>query len=181
MVAASCMCPGWVFTVSCLTESLCKDQPVDMPLGVTVCNVLLITFKSGVSTTHRPVVLLNICPTDLQCQIFWGFLFLEQDPHSGEPSCGAWIPCSLGRTIVIVAIFPLVGCLPRAMGLDHMFLCPPTYFIMASSLSLQLQIIFYAGVQVVLMDSCSVNSYDLGLPVGEGELSVFLDTILTTH
>ena len=41
--------------------------------------------------------------------------------------------------------------------------------------------IFSAGVQVVLMDSCSVNSYDLGLPVGEGELSVFLDTILTTH
>ena len=133
MVAAACMCPGWVFTVSCLTESLCKDQQVDMSkvsfrsltLGVTVCNVLLITFKSGVSTTHRPVVLLNISPTDLQCQIFWGFLFLVQDPHSGDPSCGAWIPCSLGRTTVIIALFPLVGWLPRAMGLDHMCLCPP--------------------------------------------------------
>lgn len=153
MVAAACMCPGWVLIVSCLTESLCKDQQVDMsrvpfrslPLSLTVCNVLLIPFKSGVSITHRPVVLLNISPTDLQCQIFWGLLFLVQDPLSGEPSCGAWILCSLGRTIAIVAIFPFVGCLPRAMGLDHMCLWPPTYFIMAS-LYLQLQMIFSAGV-----------------------------------
>ena len=67
------------------------------------------------------------------------------------------------------------------MGLDHMCLCPPTYFIMASSLYLQLQMIFSAGIQVVLIDSCSVNSYNLGLPVGEAELSVFLDTILITY
>ena len=52
---------------------------------------------------------------------------------------------------------------------------------MASSLYLQLQMIFSAGVQVVLIDSCSVNSYNLGLPVGEGELNVFLDTILITY
>ena len=67
------------------------------------------------------------------------------------------------------------------MGLDHMCLCPPTYFIMASSLYLQLQMIFSAGIQVVLIDSCSVYSYNLGLPVGEAELSVFLDTILITY
>ena len=183
----ACMCPGWVLPASFLTDSLCEDQQVDMsqipfrslPLGLTSCNILLIPFKSGVSITHRPVVLLNMShwpslPNILGVPLpgagpaFWGAL-LSLDPLLlGESHCNCSYP-------------PFCGLPPQSYGSWPYASLPPTYFIVASSLYLQLQMIFSPGVQVVLIDSCSVNSYDLGLPVGEGELSVFLDTILITY
>ena len=53
-----------------------------------------------------------------QSQIFWGLTFLVQDlPPPGSLKWGP-IPCSLGKTSVVVIIFPFVSHLPRDAGLD---------------------------------------------------------------
>ena len=53
-----------------------------------------------------------------QSQIFWGLTFLVQDlPPPGSLKWGP-IPYSLGKTSVVVIIFPFVSHLPRDAGLD---------------------------------------------------------------
>ena len=49
-----------------------------------------------------PQVLLKVSPTGLQIQMFWGPIFLVQDPPEWGAQCGTQTPHSLGRTSAIV-------------------------------------------------------------------------------
>ena len=48
----------------------------------------LLSPKSGVSLTYSPLALLNVSPTGLQRQMFWGLIFLAQDRWPGEADVG---------------------------------------------------------------------------------------------
>ena len=76
-----------------------------------------------------------------QSQIFWGLTFLVQDtPPPGSLKWGP-IPCSLGKTSVVVIIFPFVSHLPRDTGLD----LTPSYLSCCGSFFLPLDVenLFY--------------------------------------
>ena len=57
-------------------------------LGLGVCEILCVPFKSGVSISHSLLALLKVSPTGLQSQTFWGLVFSVQDPRAGEPDVG---------------------------------------------------------------------------------------------
>ena len=90
-------------------------------------------------------------------------------------------PMLLGKTSAIVLILLLVGCLPGAVGLDcTLYLCPSYPSCLDPSLYLLLWKIFSTGIQVILIDSCSLSSCHLGMPVGGGKFRVFLHCLLGT-
>lgn len=70
----------------------------------------------------------------------------------------------------------IVGCLAWHLGLIQT--AAPTCPIVFPSLYLRLWKAFSASLQVVLINSCSVNNCDFGVPVGRGELRVFLFCLL---
>ena len=51
---------------------------------------------------------------------------------------------------------------------------PPIHLIVVLSLCISLWLIFPASFQVVVIDSCSVNSCTFGVPMGGGELWIFV-------
>ena len=51
--------------------------------------------------------------------LFWGLIFLVQDPQAGQPDVGLRPPHSLGRISAIVIILLFRGCLPRDVGLNY--------------------------------------------------------------
>ena len=57
-------------------------------LGSKACEILCAPFKSGISISYSLLALLNVSPTDLQSQMFWGLVFLVQDSWAGEPDMG---------------------------------------------------------------------------------------------
>lgn len=66
-----------------------------------------------------------------------------------------------------MVIFPFVGCLPGTVGLDYIMSLPllPTWLWFVFLLVVE---IYSASHQLILIDSCSVNSYNFGVPVGGG-------------
>ena len=70
---------------------------------------------------------------------------------------GAQPLCSLGRTSTVVIFLLFVACWPRGMGPDHTISILPTYFVVVSSLYHYLWKTFSASLQVVLINSCSVQ------------------------
>ena len=96
-------------------------------LGLTSCNILLIPFKSGVSITHRPVVLLNMShwpslPNILGVPLpgagpaFWGALLWSLDPVLlGESHCNCSYP-------------PFCGLPPQSYGSWPYVSLPPYLF-----------------------------------------------------
>ena len=135
------------------------------------CEILCTPFKSGVSVSYRPLAVLYASPTSLQSQMFWRFIFLVQEPWAGEPVCGACTPHTLGRTSAVVTIFSFVGHLWVLTILS----LRPSYLSYCGSFFISLVWkTFSASLQVVLIDSCSINSCNLGVPMGGGKLRVFL-------
>ena len=57
-------------------------------LSPEACEILCVTFKNGVSISHSPLDLLEVSPPGLQSKIFWGIIFLRQDPQTWEPNVG---------------------------------------------------------------------------------------------
>ena len=103
--------------------------------------------------------------------MFWRFIFLVQEPWAGEPVCGACTPHTLGRTSAVVTIFSFVGHLWVLTILS----LRPSYLSYCGSFFISLVWkTFSASLQVVLIDSCSINSCNLGVPMGGGKLRVFL-------
>ena len=113
----------------------------------------------------------RVCPTGLQSQTFWGACV----PAAGSPGLGSLMwdsdPSLLGRFL------PLVDHLPRAVGLECTVHTPflPSYC--GSFLEL-LWKLFSATLQFVLIESCSVNGCNFRVPMGGGELKVFLFPLL---
>ena len=75
---------------------------------------------------------------------------------------------------MIVIFLPFVGHSPEGVGPGYIASAPPTCLIVVPSLCLQLWKIFSASLQVVFISSCCVHSCNIGVPVGGGELKVFL-------
>ena len=83
---------------------------------------------------------------------------------------GAQPLCSLGRTSIVVIFLLFVACWPRGMGPDHTISILPTYFVVVSSLYHYLWKTFSASLQVVLINSCSVNSIQFSCSVMSSSL-----------
>ena len=104
-------------------------------------------------------------PSGLQSQTFWG----THLPGAGPPCWGAQTPHSLGRTSAIVIILPLS--FSGGVGLDYIA-SPPLLLILLWFLLC----VFSCGKsfllvsRVILIDSCSVNSCNFGVPTGGGKV-----------
>ena len=71
-----------------------------------------------------PQVLLKVSPTGLQIQMFWGPIFLVQDPPEWGAQCGTQTPHSLGRNSAIVIILLFVDLPLRKWVLTILQVCP---------------------------------------------------------
>lgn len=92
--------------------------------------------------------------------------------------CGAQTPCSLGRTSAILIILPFVGHLPQDGGPDiSLPLLPISFWLLLYIFTCE--IFFSASLQVTVINSFSVKSCNVGVPMGD-ELRVFLPAILAT-
>ena len=91
-------------------------QSTASALGFGPCEILFLSFTSGVSVSYSPPALLYTSPTGLQNQTFWK---LHAELLSWGARCGARTPSSMGRTSATMIILPFVGHLPRGMGPDH--------------------------------------------------------------
>ena len=82
-------------------------------------------------------------------------------------------PHFLGRTSATLIILSFVGAyLGCGCCLYHVS-APFPFLVEVPFLYLQQWKIFSASLQVILIDSCSKNSHNLGVPVGGGEFRVF--------
>ena len=109
---SQCLCL-WVSS-SCLLPF--QETLQDLQVGLTQspfkwlhlpwileCEILWLLFKSGVSISNRLLCFMKLGLLVLQRQIFWGLVFLVQDPQSGEPlllvenisSCNFLMTCDL--------------------------------------------------------------------------------------
>ena len=89
--------PVWVPVASFLSRRLCKFSKWVWPRllshycfcpGAGVCEILYVSFRSGVSISHSPLAFPKLSPTGLQCQTFCGLIFQEQDPWAWKPDVG---------------------------------------------------------------------------------------------
>ena len=62
-------------------------------MGLRVCEILCVPFKSRVSISHHPLAPLKVSSTGFQSQMLWGLKFLLQNPM------WAWIPLFLGENL----------------------------------------------------------------------------------
>lgn len=131
-------------------------------------------FRSGASVFYTPLDLLHTRFTDLRSQMFWELIFPAQDSLVGSLMLSR-TPHSLGRTSAIVIIFLFVSNLPSYMSLDCIASPPLSPSCCgSSSISLLWKIFFHVSPQIILINDCSVNDYNFRVPIGGGELRVFL-------
>ena len=79
-----------------------------------ICEIGRVPFKSRVSVScSPPVALLNLSPTGFQSQMFWGLIFLVQEPWAGERDVGLR---TLWRNLCDFNILPICGLLTRGCG-----------------------------------------------------------------
>lgn len=119
-------------------------------------------FKSRVLLSYSFLGILEMKPTDIQSQLFWGLISPMQVPRVGVPN----VACSSEISSVFVRSLSLV---------DH-----STRHGFGESVSQCVLFVFCCegGVQLVFTSfvekNCSMCSYRFGLSMGEGELWVFL-------
>ena len=83
--------------------------------GPIVCEILCVLFMGGVFISHSPLALLKVSPTGLQRQIFWGLIFLVQDPWVGCPLWGL-DTLLLGENLCNYDYSPISGSPPQGYG-----------------------------------------------------------------
>ena len=107
--------------------------------------------------------------------LFLGTRLPGADPPEGwGAQHGVQTTYSLGRNFAIVIILPFVARPPQGMVLTIQFFHPPTYPTFGSFfISLVIDDLF-SSIPVFLINSCSANSCNFGVPVGGDELRVFL-------
>ena len=128
-------------------------QSTGSALGFVACEILLLSSKGGVSISYSPPALLRfykLC-AGLQCWGVW---------------CGAQTPNSLMRTSTTVIILSVLGRLLRGINPDLLCLCPTCPSHCGPSFYLWLWKIFSASLQIILIESCSVNNCNFAVPVG---------------
>ena len=88
------------------------------------CEILCVSFESGVFIFLRLTTLPKVNSTGLQSQKFWRFIFPPQDPQVGGAQCWDWIPHSLEKTSTVVIILPFVEHQPEDMQLNYTMSLP---------------------------------------------------------
>ena len=68
---------------------LASGQITASALGSRGCEILYLSFQSEASISPSPLGLSEVSPTELQSQMFWGLIFLVQDPWAGSLTCGS--------------------------------------------------------------------------------------------
>ena len=101
-------------------------------LGLSSCEIVCVSYTSGIFVSYRPPRLLYVSPASLQGHRFQGFL-----PGAGPQDWGAWhrvwILCTLVRTATIMIIL-FIHCLPWLCGSwRYCFSAPPTYLVLVPS------------------------------------------------
>lgn len=94
--------------------------------------------------------------------------------------CGAWASSLQESLWRLWLSSGFVGCPPRGVGVDCTVFLLSYSSSVVPSLYLWLWEIFYARLQVILVDSCSVNTCNFAVILGEGEFRVSPSPILTT-
>ena len=127
MAATSISVPRGASVASCLSGGPPRSVEGSDPgtfqintsvLGVGVCEVLHVPFKSGVcflQPSGSPI----LKPHWSSKQDILGASLPNAGPPGWVVWCGAWTPCSLCRNSAIVIILPFVGCLPGGVGLAY--------------------------------------------------------------
>ena len=86
--------------------------------------ILCALFKSEVSISPNSVELLQLSPTGLQSQIFWGLFVPMLDPSAMESVLGLWTLTFMGEPLLynisLVCELPT----PRVMRFDYIFNLP---------------------------------------------------------
>ena len=119
------MSPGGAPVASCLSEKLSKisryvwprllSNDCICPLSPGVCEMCVHPVRVE-SIYHSALTLLKVGPTAFQSQIFWGFIFLLQDPR--EPDGGS-DPSLLEENLCCCNYPPICGTPTQGMGLDY--------------------------------------------------------------
>ena len=127
------------------------------------------------SVSYSLLTLQYASPAGLEIQTFWGLIFLVQHPQAGEPNVGL-NPSLLGENLCNCNYSPICGSLTQGYEswLYHVS-APPMHLIMVPFLYLQLCQCLGCSHRPF-----SVNRCYFCVPMGGGELKVFLLSILAT-
>ena len=146
-----------------------QADPDSFQMGLRLHEILCVPSKIGVYVFHSPLALPN-------AKTYWpsksdvlGLISLQ------DPWCEAQVPHSSGKTPAIMVILLFVSHQPGFAGLDY----AKSPLLLSISLWFFLLIyghgkIFSASLQIIAKDSCSINNCNFCVPVGGGELRVFL-------
>ena len=149
-------------------------------LGLRAYEVLYVPFKSGVSGSYRPSTLLYTSPVGLQSQAFWNLVLSVQDPQAWKPDVGLRPLTPWGEPLRLWLSSHLWVVSGWWVDLD----CTASSSLLFISLWVFLYIFScrksFLLVQVMFIDSCSVNIYNMGVPMVGSELRVFLLCHLAT-
>lgn len=74
---------------------------------------MCVHFQSEVRLSHSPLILLKVSPADFQNQMFWGLVFLVQNPWAGQLDVG------LNLLLLGGNLCNYVGLSPGSMCLDY--------------------------------------------------------------
>ena len=111
---------------------------------------------------------------DHQSHTFWGLIFLLQDPLAREPNVGLGPLPPWGGTLHLL-LFSHLWVAYTGVWVLTILCLHPSYPTHCSSFFIPLIVEnISASLEVVLVDSCSVNDYNFGVPMARRKLRVFL-------
>ena len=147
-------------------------QTTASALSPGVYEILCVPFNSRISISHSPDSPENKPHWPSKPKILGAHL-PSAEPRGWRAPWGGCTPCSLGRTSTIVIILALLSHLPWGLAYALPLLLLPilSYFLLYI---LSCRRFFSTNLLVVHINNCLVNNFSFGVPVGGGELRVFL-------
>ena len=145
-------------------------------LGPRACDILCTPFRSGVSISHRPLVLLKVSPACLRRIVFQELIFLVQDhwgSNVGPGTLAFWgkpLPCCYP---------PICGSPTQGMGVDYLIPLLPVFlwfFLYIFTQRRFFPLVFWSFSSIVAFFFFS----NFGVPVGGGELDFSSSAISAT-
>ena len=133
MLVATFSVPMGSPVASCLSGRLSEvskwiwpgsSQTVASVLGGKACEVLGMPFESRESVSFSSLVFPNTRLSGFQSQVFWGFVFLVQDPQPRELSVGLRPVSPWGGTLKILILFSFVVWQLEEVDSDYMASLP---------------------------------------------------------
>lgn len=100
-------------SLSCMSWGLFKLLPLHWDSEQV--NLYMSSLRTQ-SVSHSPPAFLDVSPTDFQSHVMGVCLLSAGPPGWGVP-CGAWTPCSLWGSMVMISL-QLMGCHTRRVDSD---------------------------------------------------------------